>query len=129
MCSSDLVTREHADPGDVSSAYLAAVHPLLQERYELLTDLDAQRLNRWRGGAVDFARDYALFTIAAGAAVALIDPEVFRVHVRRIGLLESTSVLDGDLAMRESMAKQLATITPTPVGPSRDEMVRLLRSA
>ncbi len=120
--------RAYDDVGDLAAAYLADVRPLLQERYELLTALDAQRLNRWRGGAVDLARDRALWSIVAPTAVATVDPTVFRVHVRRIGLLDSSRVLDDDAALRSSIEEQLPMVPTRSYGPSREEMVALLRS-
>ena len=62
--------------------------------------LDEQLLRMWRGERVDFMRsegDYGLFSLYAGGATALMDPAVFRIFVRRFGLLDSTRVLDEDL--------------------------------
>jgi hypothetical protein len=66
--------------------------------------------------------------MAAAPAVAAVDPEVFRCHVRRIGLLDSTRVLDDDQAMRASITAQFARMSPRQLGPTRDEMVALVRS-
>src|SRR6266536_2905974 len=88
---------EHKDPGDAAEAYLAATLPALRERYEFATALDAQRRRLWLGEPVDFAHrdgDYALFSMSAAAAAATIDPDIFRAFNRRIGLLDSTAVLD-----------------------------------
>jgi hypothetical protein len=62
--------------------------------------------------------------MAAGAA-ALRDPDVFRVYVRRIGLLDSTAVLDGDTGLHRRIEQLFAQVaaTPKPPGsPSREEM-------
>lgn len=117
------------DPGE---AYAAATAPEARERYELSTNLDAQRLRMWRGEPVDLRPegDYELFTMAAGGAAALADADLFRVFVRRFGLLESTAVLDGDPATQRRIAEVFASSPPRPrAGPSREELVDLVRSA
>ena len=131
--ASDLSTalREHADLGDALAAYAAATAPALRERYQLATALDDERFRLWSGEPVDFTRQdgaYALFSMAAAGAVALLDPEIFRVFARRIGLLDSTEVLDGDTRLRHRIEDLFAGIlaTPRPVaGPQREEMLRL----
>jgi 2-polyprenyl-6-methoxyphenol hydroxylase-like FAD-dependent oxidoreductase len=122
---------EHGVDG-VGEAYLSRMRPEAQERFELATALDAQRLRMWCGDSVDVspAGDYALFTMAAGGAVAAVDPEVFRVFVRRIGLLDSTRVLDDDVALQRRIAERFAELMASPrpaQGPSRDEMLELVR--
>jgi len=125
----------HADPDDALEVYLAAVLPEARERYEFATALDEQRLRMWRGEQVDPAHhngDYALFTMAAGAAAAVADPDVFRVFNRRIGLLDSLSVLDSDRAMRRRIEEGFARVRATPrppAGPGRDDMLALAREA
>lgn len=128
--------RAHDDVGDASAAYCAATFPALRERYDLATSLDDQRRRLWLGEHVDFAHHergaYALFSVVAAGAAALADAEVFPVAVRRIGLLDSTTVLDGDLAMRrriEDVFARLAATPRPPAGPSRDEMVALVERA
>ncbi len=62
--------------------------------------------------------------MAAGAA-ALRDPDVFRVYVRRIGLLDSTAVLDRDTGLQQRIEQLFGQIAagPKPPGwPSREEM-------
>ena len=117
------------------SRYAEQVLPAARERYALATDLDEQRHRMWTGGAVDPGRpdgDYALFTMSAAAAVAMIDPDVFRVFVRRIGLLDPTSVLDDDAELQRRIAErfnELRRAPRPPGGPTRDEMVALTRQA
>jgi hypothetical protein len=83
----------------------------------------------WLGEPVDFAHrdgDYALFSMVAAAAAATIDAEVFRVFVRRIGLLDSTTVLDGDPDMQQRIESRFQQIVKSPrpaAGPSRDDMM------
>jgi hypothetical protein len=83
----------------------------------------------WQGETVDItspAGDYALFSMAAAGAAALIDPEIFRVFVRRIGLLDSTEVLDRDEPLQQRIAEVFGELRSRPrpaPGPTRDEMV------
>jgi 2-polyprenyl-6-methoxyphenol hydroxylase-like FAD-dependent oxidoreductase len=120
--------REYDDPGEAAAAYAAATTPALRERYDYITALDAQRHRMWMGGPVDLAHhdgDYALFSMIAAGAAATIDPDVFRVFIRRIGLLDSTAVLDSDLGLQrriEDLYRQVLASSPPP-GPPRAEML------
>lgn len=122
----------HADVDDAVADYASATAPALRERYEFATALDAQRLRQWLGDPVDFAHpagDYALFSMAAAGAVAMVDPDVFRVFVRRIGLLDSTSVLDDDLDLQRRIEALFAELMAKPRprgGPTREEMEALV---
>jgi 2-polyprenyl-6-methoxyphenol hydroxylase-like FAD-dependent oxidoreductase len=126
--------REHADPLDALDTYRAAVLPTLEERFELATALDDQRLRMWTGEAVDFAHRrgaYALFSMSAAGAVALVDPEVFRVFIRRMGLLDSTRVLDQDEPLQRRIEQRFADLMAQPrpaPGPAREEMLALARA-
>ncbi|MDQ1695231.1 MAG: hypothetical protein QOJ03_584 [Frankiaceae bacterium] len=119
----------HADAVDAFRAYAEEVAPALRERYALATALDEQRRRMWLGEPVDFSRrdgDYALFSMTAAAAAATVDPEVFRVFVRRLGLLDSTAVLDDDRPLQtriEQIFDELRSVPRPPLGPSREEML------
>jgi hypothetical protein len=119
----------HADVGDACEEYVAATAPAMRERYEYLTALDAQRHRMWLGGDVDFAHhdgDYALFTFLAAGVAAATDPVLARVFLRRIGLLDSTRVLDDDLALQQRIEAGYAEATKVPrprPGPPRDAML------
>jgi 2-polyprenyl-6-methoxyphenol hydroxylase-like FAD-dependent oxidoreductase len=121
--------RTHADIGDALDEYVAATAPAMRERYEYLTALDAQRSRMWHGGEVDFAHhdgDYALFTFLACGVAATTDPELARVFLRRIGLLDSTRVLDDDLALQQRMEAAYAQAVRVPrprPGPTREDML------
>jgi 2-polyprenyl-6-methoxyphenol hydroxylase-like FAD-dependent oxidoreductase len=127
-----LALREHDDVADAGASYDAAVRPELQRRYRLATELDEQRLRLWRGEPVDLAHrdgDYALFTVAAGGAAATVDADVARAFARRIGLLDSTSVLDEDVALQERIEEVFAALTAVPrpaAGPPAVEMRSLV---
>jgi flavin-dependent dehydrogenase len=127
--------RDHRDVADAHAAYVASTHPELAERYALSTALDEQRHRMWTGGPVDVTRhdgDYALFTMAAGGAAATVDGDVARVFLRRVGLLDSTSVLDGDVSTQlriESVSHDLMASGGRPPGPTRDEMLAAVSAA
>ena len=56
---------------------------------------------------------------------------MFRVFIRRTGLLDSTRVLDEDAALQTRIERLFAQIATTPrpaPGPSRAEMVSLLNT-
>jgi 2-polyprenyl-6-methoxyphenol hydroxylase-like FAD-dependent oxidoreductase len=122
---------EHGDVGDAQAAYRTATLPAVRERYAWSTALDEQRLRRWLGGEVDLAHhtgDYALFSMVAAGAVARTDAQVFRVFNRRIGLLDSTEVLDRDLALRQRITERFAALRrqpAAPLGPDREEMLAI----
>ena len=124
--------RSHDDDRDAGAAYLDAVMPWMEERFALATALDEQRHRMWTGGHVDPAHrdgDYALFTMTAAAAAASADPAIFRVFMRRLTLLDSTSVLDDNLVMQQliedTFARMSAQPRPAP-GPEREEMLSLV---
>ena len=125
--------RAHDDVGDAVDAYLDAVRPAMRERFDLATALDEQRHRMWLGEQVDPGRQdsaYELFSVVAASAAALVDADVFRVAVRRIGLLDSTKVLDDDVAMRDKIERLFAEIrsAASPPSPARDEMVAIATS-
>jgi len=124
--------RRHPDVAAAGTAYLSAVLPLIDERFALSSALDAQRRRMWVGEPVDFAHadgDYVLFTTIAGAVAGAADPEIFRVFLRRITLLDSTDVLDGDRELQRRIEETFARMMSTPrpaAGPTRAEMVSLV---
>ena len=128
-----LAAHEHL--GQAMTAYDEAVLPELRRRYDLATELDSQRFRLWSGEPVDFAHhdgDYALFSIVAGGAAAMADAEVFRVVMRRIGLLDSTQVLDDDLVMQQRIEQLFGEMTSRgapPPGPSREELLTAAHAA
>jgi 2-polyprenyl-6-methoxyphenol hydroxylase-like FAD-dependent oxidoreductase len=129
--------RDEAPDLDATAlAFYAAVRPEMEERFGYSSAIDAARSRRWAGEPVDIAhRDggaYALFTLLAGSAAALIDPDVFRVVVRRNTLLDRLALLDEDLAMQQRIeqifGELLAEPRPRP-GPARDELLASMTAA
>jgi 2-polyprenyl-6-methoxyphenol hydroxylase-like FAD-dependent oxidoreductase len=121
--------RDHQDVEDVFDAYVAETYPVANERYAYASALDDQRHRMWLGEEVDFAHrdgDYALFTIVAGGVAAAADPDLARVFLRRIGLLDRTGLLDDDIALQrriEAAFAAAAQLPRRPQGPPRDEML------
>jgi 2-polyprenyl-6-methoxyphenol hydroxylase-like FAD-dependent oxidoreductase len=127
--------RDHADVGDAAVAYAEAVTPALRERFAFASELDAQRQRMWLGEPVDFAHhdgDYALFSMVAAAAAATVDADAARAFVRRIGLLDSTAVLDSDEALQrriETLFQEIARKPRPAAGPTREDMMALTAAA
>jgi 2-polyprenyl-6-methoxyphenol hydroxylase-like FAD-dependent oxidoreductase len=120
----------------VALAFDAAMREPMVERFANATAVDELRLRTWTGEAVDVAhRDggaYPLFAFAAGNAAALADGDVFRTMIRRNYFLDPLSVLDDDVAMQERIERIFADLRSTPrprPGPSRDELIEVMRSA
>jgi len=120
----------------VAIAFDAAVREAMVERFANATAVDALRLRAWQGEVLDVAhRDggaYPLFAVAAGNAAALVDGDVFRAVIRRNYFLDPLSVLDADVAMQERIERIFADLRATPrprPGPSRDELIEVMRAA
>lgn len=91
---------------DAAAAHLDAVLPEARERFEVACSLDEARLRMWTGGSFDLAHaagDYALFTLMAAGGAATIDPAVFSVFLRRIGMLDRTGVLAAPTVPRDEL--------------------------
>jgi hypothetical protein len=129
--------RNHSENlDDAALAFDAAVRPDMEERFRFSTALDDQRARRWAGDAVDIAHwdggAYELFTFAAGTAAALIDPDVFRVVIRRNSFLDPLGVLDEDVEMQDRIEKIFGEVIATPrpaPGPSREELLEIIARA
>ena len=121
---------------EIAAAFEGATRPDMEQRFQVASEIDDARSRRWAGERVDIAhRDggaYNLFALAAGAVAALDDGDVFRTVVRRNTLLDPLAVLDDDIAMQERIerlfADAMARGRPAP-GPTRDDLVRILREA
>jgi hypothetical protein len=89
----------------------------------------------WSGLPVDVSHrdgDYALFSMVAAGAAATVDPEVFRAFIRRLGLLDRTTVLDTDTALQvriEELFGELSGLPRPPAGPTRADMLAIVTSA
>ncbi|HEY3586224.1 MAG TPA: FAD-dependent oxidoreductase [Myxococcaceae bacterium] len=121
---------------DVPEAYHSAVEPEAIERFALASECDRARGRWWRGEPVDFVHRSGalqLFLLAAGGATALGDPDIFRAHIRRLGFLDRTAVLDDDVALQQRMENRFAELRasrPPPPGPlTREEFLARLPPA
>ena len=129
------VLREHDDLSEAFDDYLTVTTPALDERFAYATALDEQRHRMWVGGDVDFAHhdaDYALFTVVAGGVAATTDPDLARVVLRRMGLLDSTHVLDDDVSLQQRIETAFRTASTMPrkrQGPDREELLDEIRRA
>jgi 2-polyprenyl-6-methoxyphenol hydroxylase-like FAD-dependent oxidoreductase len=118
-----------------TAAYHSAVEPEALERYALVTAADDARRRVWHGESVDFAHRsgaYQLFVLAAGAAAALVDPDVFRAFVRRTGFLDRTDVLDNDVALQERIEAIFTSLRSKPAppsGPAREQLLAVIAEA
>ena len=126
---------EYQSLDDAMDDFARETGPLMRERFEFSSALDEQRLRMWTGESVNFHSprgDYELFSLVAGGVAALMDPEIFRVVMRRMGLLESNAILDENQVMQqrieEIFAKASQVARPAP-GPSLEEMVAIVERA
>lgn len=124
--------RECSSVDDACAAFFKETEPELRERFDYATLVDEQRLRLWNGGTLDpsfSGGDRALFTLVAGAIASIHDPEIFRTYVRRMGLLDSMSVIDDDPLLQhrieEIFHRKMATPRP-PLGPTAKEMQALI---
>jgi hypothetical protein len=117
------------DVDAVVERYREDVAPEARERHELSCEIDAARTARWNGEPVDVTRRdgcYPLFAFATALAASPQDDHVLRRTIRRIGLLDRTSVFDDDAELHdriETIFARLMTTPPAPAGPSRDELL------
>ena len=129
------LARASAEAPDVDAIverYRAQAGPEARERHTLACATGAARSLRWSGADVDIARrdgSYPLFSFVGALAAAPHDDTVLRRTIRRIGLLDRTSVFDEDDALHariESVLSGLAARPPSPLGPPRDELLARL---
>jgi 2-polyprenyl-6-methoxyphenol hydroxylase-like FAD-dependent oxidoreductase len=124
-----LAASEAPEIDAVVDSYRGAVAREVHERYELSCATDDARARRWSGESLDLTkRDgcYPLFSLAGAVAAAPYDDHVLRRTVRRIGLLDRTSVFDNDVRLHDRIESILSTHRPTPPGPPREELLARL---
>jgi 2-polyprenyl-6-methoxyphenol hydroxylase-like FAD-dependent oxidoreductase len=117
-------------------AFDAAVRPSMVERFGFAAALDDLRVRRWTGESFDVAhRDggaYPLFIMAAGAAAALVDAEVFRATVRRNYFLDPLSIVDEDVKLQARIERIFGELMATPrpaAGPTRSDLLEAMQTA
>jgi 2-polyprenyl-6-methoxyphenol hydroxylase-like FAD-dependent oxidoreductase len=120
---------EAPDVDAIVERYRAEAGPEARERHALACATDAARGLRWSGEPLEIARrdgSYPLFSFVGALAAAPHDDLVLRRTIRRIGLLDRTSVFDDDEVVHErieAILGRLAAHSPSPVGPPRDELL------
>jgi len=108
--------------------YVARVLPEVRERFALSCELDAVRIRAWQGERIDFMHRtgcYPQFVWVGAPAVALLNGEICRKTLRRIGVLDRLSVFDEDIALQERVEELLAAGLPRTSVPPRTELVRV----
>jgi 2-polyprenyl-6-methoxyphenol hydroxylase-like FAD-dependent oxidoreductase len=122
-------TAEAPDVDAIAERYRATAGPEARERHALACAMDAARSLRWRGDPVDIGRRngcYPLFSFVGALAAAPHDDDVLRRTIRRIGLLDRTSVFDADNGLHdriEAILSRLAAHSPSQTGPPREELL------
>ena len=122
---------EAPDVDAIAERYRADAGPEARERHALVCATDAARALRWRGEPLEMGRRdgcYPLFSFVGALAAAPHDDAILRRTIRRIGLLDRTSVFDQDDALHERIEMILsrrAAPPPSP-GPPRDELLSRL---
>jgi 2-polyprenyl-6-methoxyphenol hydroxylase-like FAD-dependent oxidoreductase len=126
-------TSEAPDADALSERYRASAGPEARERHVLACEMDTARSARWSGEPLDLRRRdgcYPLFSFVGALAAAPHDDEVLRCTVRRIGLLDRTSVFDGDEHVHDRIEAILEELAPPgSPGPPRDELLARLAEA
>ena len=117
------------DAEAIGQRYSALVAAEARERCELACATDDARARRWAGEPLDVGRRdgcYPLFSFATAITAAPDDDHVLRRTVRRIGLLDRTSVFDEDHELHgriEAIAARRAAAPAQPIGPPRGELL------
>lgn len=121
-----------SDLQDIAISYHHATHPEAVERYEMVANTDDARIRLRQGEAIDFSSpdgNLALFMAKAVPRAVLADPILYVKYVRRVNLLDRTTVLDEDVALLRRAAKiyaaKIATRTTDTTFPTRNELVAI----
>ena len=125
-----------ADPYALAHSYLARITPEIRERFDMSRTLDDARNEMWKGVKLDFTKPsgcYPMFVAIAAGTVALRDPEVCRKWLRRITMLDRSSVLDNDVNLQQrietSFASMMKAAPPAKPGPDRQTFLATVRDA
>jgi 2-polyprenyl-6-methoxyphenol hydroxylase-like FAD-dependent oxidoreductase len=123
---------EAPDVNAIVERYRADAGPEARERHALACATDAARALRWKGEPLQIGRRhgcYPLFSFVGALAAAPHDDLVLRRTIRRIGLLDRTTVFDQDDALHdriETILGELALRPSSPPGPPREELITRL---
>jgi hypothetical protein len=120
-------TAEAPDVDALTEHYRADAGPEARKRHTLACATDEARSLRWRGEPLEIGRcDSCLPALLSLGALpaAPHDDLVLRRTIRRIGLLDRTSLFDEDQELQdriEAILGRLAARLPSPRGPPRQE--------
>ncbi|PWU08914.1 MAG: hypothetical protein C5B51_07000 [Terriglobia bacterium] len=106
----DAITGNPGDGLAQARAYFAAIEPEARERFLMIRNIYAARERKRQGEPLDFTKRsscYPLFASMGLDAAALMDAEIFRVAVRRFGLLDRLSVFDNDIRLQDRVEELL----------------------
>jgi 2-polyprenyl-6-methoxyphenol hydroxylase-like FAD-dependent oxidoreductase len=126
---------EAPDADAIVDRYRSDVSDEARERYALARAMDDARTARWSGEPLDVSRAdgcYPLFSFATALRACTQDDLVLRRTLRRVGLLDRTSVFDEDSEVHARIEKIVAPLMaspPPPPGPPRDELLARISSA
>ena len=130
----DLVERHGKDSESLVTAFDAAVHPWAKAAFDVATATDNERKRYWSGEPIDFTAPsdgLQLFLLMVLPIAGTKDAVIFRKAVRRMMLLDNPHDIEKDRALLERGAEIVrgivASATPPPQGPPRDELIELVR--
>jgi len=130
------VREADADTATVPYAFEALARPEMEERFAYVTAIDDTRTRLWAGESIDVMHAdggaYPFFTYGLAGVASLAEGELARALVRRNQFLDPLSVLDYDatlLAELEALWARLRAPGRPPTGPTRQELIELMRAA
>ena len=125
--------------GDVDSSvasFYAATAREVRTVFEVASETDAARTHHWRDGGLDlmsFEDALPLFLLYTFPMAGMFDRDIFRAAVARLMLLEDPRQVERDeklLGRAAGLVRDASSKSPTaPQGPSREEMLALMRSS
>ncbi len=131
----DLVERHGKDSESLATAFDAAVHPWARAAFDVATATDNERKRYWSGEPIDFTTPsdgLQLFLLMILPMAGNKDAVIFRKAVRRLMLLDNPQDIEKDLELLERGADLvegiMASASPRPQGPPRDELIELVRA-
>jgi hypothetical protein len=89
--------------------------PAVRELFVLSCELDSVRIRAWQGERIDFTHRtgcYPQFMWVGAATVALLNGEICRKTLRRMGMLDRLSVFHEDIALQNRVEELLAAGLP-----------------
>jgi 2-polyprenyl-6-methoxyphenol hydroxylase-like FAD-dependent oxidoreductase len=125
------VAARSTDPREQALAFDAGVGAAA--RFASVSDEDRDRIRLWQGEPIDVrdpADSLALFLRLTAYPSAMKDPVLFRAVARRVNALDPPDAMGNDEAL-VARAQELASDAPppSPLGPTRDELLALIADA